>query len=155
MCVTHFHLFTLADTAHMCFDTISCTSSISPFLFQRQELMKRGVGVHGGSNAPCTHTLLDSVVLTEGSAMVWNWAVSWRGQNEDAGVQPPAGLRRWALFDPPPAETTSLRNIVHLCCSRSCWPRPWGSNQQHQIRKVFLFLWFDPQPTASHCEDQY
>lgn len=62
--------------------------------------------------------------------MVWNWAVSWGGQSEDAGARPPAGLRRWALFDPPPAETTSLRNIVHLLCSEAPGPADQGHGVQ-------------------------
>lgn len=78
MCVTHLHLFTHADTAHMCFDTINCTSSLSPFLFQRQEAMKRAVDVREGQQCSA-HTLPDCVVLTEGAPVVWNWAVSLGG----------------------------------------------------------------------------
>lgn len=49
VCVTRFHRFPLADTTHMCSDTIECTSSISPFLFQKQKAMKQGVVCTGAA----------------------------------------------------------------------------------------------------------
>lgn len=90
------------------------------------------------------HALPDSVVLTEGAAVGWNWAVSLGGQSEDAGDRPPAGLRRWALFDPPPAVTTSLRNIVHLSCAGAAGPADQGHGVQINSARSGRSLCFRP-----------
>lgn len=148
MCVTHFHLLTLADTAHMCSDTINCASSISPFFFQRQEPVEQGVCVHGGSNAARTSALCKQKELQWCGTGLFLWG----GQIEDAGARPPAGLRRWALFDPPPTETTSLRNIVHLPCSGAAGPAEQGHgvqvNSTGSGRSLCLGLFSVVWPTA-------
>lgn len=128
VCVTRFHRFH-SLTRPTCVPTRS--SALQAFLHFSFKGRKRWSRASCARGQQCSARILpDRVVLTEGAALVWNRTVSWGGQSEDAGARPPTGLRRWALFDPPPAETTSLRNIVHVSCSRAAGPADQGHGVQ-------------------------
>lgn len=158
-CASHvFHLFTLAGTAHMCSDMIGCTSSISPFLFQRQELMKRGVRVHGGSNAAHTHPPGQRCFNRR----------SCNGVELGCFL---GGVRvRTQAFNPRLASIGGPCLILHLLRQLHLEtlfisPAPGPADQGHGVQVnstrsgrslwfFLFFLWFDPQPTASQREDQ-